>query len=72
MPSPRVGEDENTFISRCISKTLEDGTAQDEKQAYAICKNIYDMEAYSRKREKRINRLKAAIARRNERLKNEK
>ena len=68
MPLPKVGEDEDKFISRCISKVLEDGTAQDEKQAYAICKKIYDTESYSAKREKRISRLRQAIVRRNKRL----
>ncbi len=71
MPSkPRVGETEQNFISRCIKKVMEDGTATDEKQGYAICKNIYDTESYSAKREKRISRLKQAIDRRNKRMEN--
>ena len=70
MPKPKVGENENDFISRCISKMLNDGAAQDEKQAYAACKNIYDTESYSAKREKRISRLKQLIDRRNKRMEN--
>jgi hypothetical protein len=42
MPKPNGTEDENTFISRCIPIVINDGTASDDKQAYAICKSKWD------------------------------
>lgn len=42
MPTPRKGEKEADYISRCIPKVLDENTATDDKQAYAICKSMYD------------------------------
>jgi hypothetical protein len=42
MPTPNADEDEKTFIARCIPIVMDDGTAQDDKQAYAICKSKWD------------------------------
>jgi hypothetical protein len=39
IPSPE-GEDENTFISKCISKIVDE--YPEEGQAYAICKGEWD------------------------------
>lgn len=41
MPTPRSNESENDFIKRCIPIVLDDGTAKDGDQAYAICKTKY-------------------------------
>jgi hypothetical protein len=40
IPSPEGGEDENTFISRCISDISAEYDA--EGQAYAVCKDKWD------------------------------
>ena len=39
MPKPKTGEDEQTFISRCIPVLIKEGKDQD--QAAAICYSIY-------------------------------
>jgi hypothetical protein len=67
MPKPKVGEGESEFVSRCMKKLVgEEGYEQ--AQAAAICYNQYNMEAYSRKREKRVSRLRQLIERRNKNL----
>jgi len=48
---PGNKETEDEFISRCISIEIKDGTAQDEKQGYAICKSKWD----NRKMESQCN-----------------
>lgn len=40
IPKPTGGEDEQTFISGCISKIKDEYPA--EGQAYAICKKSWD------------------------------
>lgn len=40
IPSPESGEDENTFISRCISDIAAE--YDQEGQAYAVCKGKWD------------------------------
>jgi hypothetical protein len=40
IPVPQGGEDENTYISRCISDII--GEYDQEGQAYAICKGKWD------------------------------
>lgn len=42
MPKPRSNETKDEFISRCIPKVIEDGTADDTEQAAAICNSIYE------------------------------
>lgn len=37
MPSPQKGEKRKEFISRCIPIVMREGTAEDGKQAAAIC-----------------------------------
>lgn len=39
---PGAKESEDEFISRCIPYVINDGTAKDNSQAYAICKSKYD------------------------------
>lgn len=41
MPTPRKNETRSDFVSRCIPIVLEDGTAEDNKQAAAVCYSIY-------------------------------
>lgn len=44
MPNQQPGESREDFIQRCIPMVIEDGTAQDGNQAYAICNSMYDQE----------------------------
>ena len=37
MPDPKIGETKDEFMSRCIPMVMDDGTAQDDEQAAAIC-----------------------------------
>lgn len=39
---PKPGDTEEEYISKCISKVIKDGTAQDNKQAAAICYNYWN------------------------------
>ena len=41
MPTPRQGESESDFVSRCIPMVLEEGTAADQAQAVAVCHSMY-------------------------------
>jgi hypothetical protein len=41
MPSPRSGEIQKDFVSRCIPIVIEEGTAKDAKQAAAICYSMW-------------------------------
>jgi len=41
MPTPRKGEKQSDFVSRCIPIVLEEGTAKDQKQAAAVCYSMY-------------------------------
>lgn len=41
MPKPLSGEDKEEFMKRCVPKVLEDGAAEDGKQAYAICLSLW-------------------------------
>jgi len=42
MPTPRQGESRGDFVSRCIPVVLEDGTAQDQDQAVAVCNSMWE------------------------------
>jgi len=42
MPEPRSGESRSDFIERCIPIVLEDGTAEDQDQAVAVCISMWD------------------------------
>ena len=39
---PSKGESEQDFISRCVSKVMNDGTTDDNKQAVAICYTYWE------------------------------
>lgn len=41
MPTPREDEERSDFVSRCIPIVLEDGTAEDQDQAVAICNSMW-------------------------------
>jgi hypothetical protein len=45
MPTPTPGESRNDFIDRCIPIVIEDGTAEDGGQAFAVCNSLYDQDA---------------------------
>jgi len=44
MPEPREGETRDDFISRCIPVVLDDGTAEDNEQAVAVCNSMWEQE----------------------------
>ena len=41
MPKPITNESESKFMSRCIPKVIEDGTAKSNEQAVAICASMW-------------------------------
>ena len=41
MPTPRPDESRSDFVSRCIPDVLAEGTAEDQKQAVAICFSMW-------------------------------
>jgi HK97 family phage prohead protease len=42
MPTPNEGESRDDFVSRCIPIVLEDGTAEDQDQAVAVCNSMWE------------------------------
>lgn len=42
MPTPRDDETQDEFIARCIPIVLEDGTAEDNEQAVAVCMSMWE------------------------------
>lgn len=42
MPTPREDESKDKFIERCIPIVLEDGTAEDNDQAFAVCQSMWE------------------------------
>lgn len=42
MPTPRGNEERSDFISRCIPIVIEDGTAEDQEQATAVCNSMWE------------------------------
>jgi len=42
MPDPREGEEREEFIERCIPIVIEDGTADDQEQAVAVCNSMWE------------------------------
>jgi len=42
MPKPKQGESKDDYISRCVPIVLEEGTAESNDQAVAICSSMYD------------------------------
>ncbi len=49
MPAPREGESREAFIERCMPIVLEEGTAADEAQAYAVCLSYWEEKMPKRK-----------------------
>jgi len=47
MPTPGDNETKDEFIERCIPIVLDDGTAKDNKQAFAICNSMWEQEKKS-------------------------
>jgi len=41
MPTPKQDESEADFVDRCVPIVLDDGTADDETQAVAICHSLW-------------------------------
>lgn len=44
MPTPQPDETHDEFINRCIPIVLDDGTADDNKQAYAVCQSMWEQD----------------------------
>lgn len=42
MPEPKPSEKQDDFIQRCIPIVIEDGTAKDPKQGYAVCLSMWE------------------------------
>ena len=42
MPIPLPGESRDNFIDRCIPIVIDDGTAEDGSQAFAVCNSLFD------------------------------
>lgn len=42
MPTPKPEEKEKDYIKRCIPIVMKEGTAKDNRQAFAICKSMWD------------------------------
>lgn len=42
MPKPHSGESQSDFVTRCIPIVMNDGTADNNEQAAAICYSIYE------------------------------
>ena len=42
MPTPRNGETQSEFVSRCVPIVLDEGTAESQEQAVAICHSYWD------------------------------
>jgi len=47
MPTPGDNETKDEFIERCIPIVLDDGTAKDNKQAFAVCNSMWEQEKKS-------------------------
>jgi len=42
MPTPREGEERDEFMERCIPQVIDDGTAEDQDQAVAVCSSMWE------------------------------
>lgn len=42
MPKPKPEESEQDFMTRCMPEVINDGTASDEEQAFAVCKSLWN------------------------------
>ncbi len=41
MPTPEKGESQKDFLKRCIPIVMNEGTAENNKQAVAICASMF-------------------------------
>lgn len=53
MPEPKAGESQSHFMNRCVPIVIADGAAKNQKQAVAICMNMYRGKDMSNARKKR-------------------
>lgn len=44
MPTPQKNETHDEFIDRCVPIVLDEGTAEDEQQAVAVCESYWEQE----------------------------
>jgi hypothetical protein len=42
MPKPFPGQSQDDFIANCIPQVLQDGTAENQQQAIAICFSMWE------------------------------
>lgn len=42
MPTPQPNESRDDFVSRCVPIVLDDGTAEDQDQAVAVCNSMWE------------------------------
>lgn len=42
MPNPNAGESQSDFVARCIPVVLDDGTAETQQQAVAVCFSMWE------------------------------
>jgi hypothetical protein len=42
MPTPTENETQQEFINRCIPMVINEGTAQNPEQAFAICQSMFE------------------------------
>ena len=42
MPTPRTDESEADFVKRCVPDVIADESAEDNKQAVAMCHSMWD------------------------------
>lgn len=42
MPEPQTNESRDEFIERCIPIVIDDGTAEDNEQAFAVCNSMWE------------------------------
>jgi len=42
MPEPQSGEQHDEFMERCIPMVIDEGTAKDGTQAYAVCQSMWE------------------------------
>ena len=60
MPEPGENEDKDKFISRCIPMVMEEGTAKDNEQAFAMCNSMWEQHE-KKQTEKTMLDMKAII-----------
>ena len=56
MPTPREGETQSDFISRCIPFVINEGTTDDPKQAAAICHSLWRKHKNSKNEEDKMQK----------------